>query len=454
MLSLNRASFHEDMIRVVDRLPITEEYRRVRHLVLQQLEPDTVISDDDLAKVVTECPHLETAVLSAVPSTTDRTVVLLAQNAINLQGIDISGCQQVTDVSVLELAAKSLPLQWVQLNGVVGLTDPSITALARTCSRLVELELCDLPLLSALSVRDIFTFSRKLRTLRLARCPLLTDKAFPALSISRSSSLRTYQGNKDEKPLPPRPTTWLDELPPLILHHTADNLRILDLSFIAGITDSAIEGICGHAPKIQHLRLSGCKLLTDRALESICKLGNHLDVLMLAHVANITDRGVVKLARACTNLRCVDMAFCRNLTDMSVFCLSELRGIRRLSLVRVHKLTDIAIFALAEHALDLERLNLSYCDRLTLDAVHLLLKRLVRLQNLSATGIPSMKRKGVHRFSDPAPEDYDADQLAAYHVFSGEGVKLLRQFLNKEEQRRRESETKNIPFVARSDDGN
>jgi F-box and leucine-rich repeat protein GRR1 len=85
MLSLNRASFHEDMIRVVDRLPITEEYRRVRHLVLQQLEPDTIISDDDLAKVVTECPHLETAVLSAVPSTTDRTVVLLAQNAINLQ---------------------------------------------------------------------------------------------------------------------------------------------------------------------------------------------------------------------------------------------------------------------------------------------------------------------------------------------------------------------------------
>lgn len=88
---------------------------------------------------------------------------------------------------------------------------------------------------------------------------------------------------------------------------------------------------------------------------------------------------------------------------MSVFCLAELRGIRRLSLVRVHKLTDIALFALAEHALDLERLNLSYCDRLTLDAAHLLLKRLLRLQNLSVTGIPSFKRKGVHRFSDPAP---------------------------------------------------
>ncbi|KAJ7498754.1 hypothetical protein FB451DRAFT_1202914 [Mycena latifolia] len=453
MLSLNRPSFHEDMMKIVDRLPTTDEYRRVRHLILQQTQPETVpITDDELAAVFAECPHLETVVLSAAPATTDRTIVLLAANAINLQGIDLSGCQQVTDVGIFELAAKSLPLQWIQLNGVVGLTDPSITALAKTCSRLVELELCDLPLLSALSVRDIFTFSRKLRTLRLARCPLLTDKAFPAILASRSSTPVTYPPGY-EKPLPPRPTTWLDELPPLILRHTADNLRILDLSFIAGLTDAAIEGIVGHAPKIQHLRLSGCKQLTDRALESICKLGEHLDVLILAHVADITDSGVVKLARACTNLRCVDVGFCRNLTDMSVFCLAELRGIRRLSLVRVHKLTDIAVFALAEHALDLERLNLSYCDRLTLDAVHLLVRRLVRLQNLSAAGIPAFKRKGVHRFSDPAPADYDSDQQAAHHVFSGAGVSGLRKFLNKEEERRRECERRNIPFSARSDDG-
>lgn len=156
------------------------------------------------------------------------------------------------------------------------------------------------------SSQKMMTCTRKLRTLHLARCPLLTDKAFPAISVSRSSTPIAYPTGY-EKPLPPRPTTWIDELPPLILRHTADNLRILDLSFISGITDAAIEGIVSHAPKIQHLQLSGCKLLTDRALESICKLGDHLDVLMLAHVANITDRGVVKLARACTNLRCVDV---------------------------------------------------------------------------------------------------------------------------------------------------
>ncbi|CAK5262968.1 unnamed protein product, partial [Mycena citricolor] len=117
-----------------------------------------------------------------------------------------------------------------------------------------------------------------------------------------------------------------------------------------------------------------------------------------------TDRGIVSLARSCTNLRCVDLGFCRNLTDMSVFCLAELGSIRRLSLVRLHRLTDIAVFSLAEHALDLERLNLSYCDRLTVQAVHLLTKRLLKLQHLSATGIPSLiDRPGLHRFSDACP---------------------------------------------------
>lgn len=315
----NPTSFHEDMVKVVDRLPTPEEYRRVRHLILQR-PSEPPISDNQLAEVLDACPHLEIINLSGVLDTTDRTIVLLAEKAINLQGINLSGCVQITDVGILELATKSPPLQWIQLNGVTGITDPSVSAIAKTCSRLIELELCDLPLLTPLSVRDLWSFSRsvvvvrisrilsahiicrKLRTLRLARCSLLTEKAFPS---PLGSKLPDTVGS--EKPLPPRPSTWLDTLPPLVLRHSAENLRVLDLTSCK-VTDDAIEGIVLHAPKIQSLILSGCSLLTDRAIQSICKLGEHLDVLILAHVFNITDRAIVKLARHCLNLRCVDVA--------------------------------------------------------------------------------------------------------------------------------------------------
>jgi F-box and leucine-rich repeat protein GRR1 len=153
------SSFHEDMIRIIDRLPTAEEYRRVQHLIL--LHPsEPAITDNQLAEVLDACPHLESVVLSGVPDTTDRTIVLLAENALNLQGIDLTGCVQVTDVGVLELATQSPPLRWIRLNGVTGTTDPSVSAIAKSCSRLMELELCDLPLLTPLSVRDVWSFSR------------------------------------------------------------------------------------------------------------------------------------------------------------------------------------------------------------------------------------------------------------------------------------------------------
>ncbi|KAK7036938.1 hypothetical protein R3P38DRAFT_587867 [Favolaschia claudopus] len=48
------------MVRL-ERLPTKDEYRRVRHLVLQE-PSETPPSDDDLATVFSECPHLETVV--------------------------------------------------------------------------------------------------------------------------------------------------------------------------------------------------------------------------------------------------------------------------------------------------------------------------------------------------------------------------------------------------------
>lgn len=170
------------MIRIVDRLPTEEEYKRVRHLILQTpsrpqpsapaesqegsvllqdvSSPPTAITDDQVAAIIPSCPHLETVCLSGVPDTSDRTLVLLAANAINLQGLNIAGCTQVTDIGVLELTTKSLPLNWLVLSGVKCLTDTSISAIAKTCSRLMELEICDLPLLTPVAVSNIWSFSR------------------------------------------------------------------------------------------------------------------------------------------------------------------------------------------------------------------------------------------------------------------------------------------------------
>lgn len=94
---------------------------------------------------------------------------------------------------------------------------------------------------------------------------------------------------------------------------------------------------------------------------------------------------------------------CRQLTDMAVFELASLERIHRLVLVRVPKLTDNAVYFLADHTPSLERLHLSYCDRITLKSLHHLVRTCNRLVHLTATGVPGARRTGVGRFSDPPP---------------------------------------------------
>lgn len=294
----------EDMERLIDRLPETEsERRRVKHLVIR--DPNCGVKDEWVTPEMTFCRRLESVVLSGVPDTSDKTIVRLARDNPNLQGLDLTGCKYVSDVAIVELVSQAPPLQWLQLSGVV-LTDPTVSAMAKTFSKLVELELCDEPLLSAVSVRDIWTYSRKLRMVRLARCPLLTDKALPS-PIKKGGKPATGT----DKPLPHRPSTWLDGLPPLILRHTAVDLRVLDLSYCTKLTDEGIEGVLVHAPSLHTLSLAGCTNLTDRSVENICKLGVQLGSVTLAHVWQVTDAAIVKLARACLGLKSVDAA-CRD----------------------------------------------------------------------------------------------------------------------------------------------
>jgi F-box and leucine-rich repeat protein GRR1 len=94
---------------------------------------------------------------------------------------------------------------------------------------------------------------------------------------------------------------------------------------------------------------------------------------------------------------------------MSVFELSSLPKLRRIGLVRVSNLTDEAIYALAERHSTLERIHLSYCDQISVMAVHFLLQKLHKLTHLSLTGIPSFRKPELQQFCRQPPQVSGAD---------------------------------------------
>lgn len=105
----------------------------------------------------------------------------------------------------------------------------------------------------------------------------------------------------------------------------------------------------------------------------------------------------------CATLTDSALKDCNQLTDMSVFELASLPKLRRIGLVRVSSLTDEAIYSLGDRHQTLERVHLSYCDRITVMAIHYLLQKLQKLNHLSLTGIPAFRRPELQQFCRSPP---------------------------------------------------
>ncbi|KAJ4478308.1 hypothetical protein J3R30DRAFT_3480420 [Lentinula aciculospora] len=382
------------------------------------------LSGAAILQILPRFPNLVAVDLTGVVHTSDEAIVGLASAAKRLQGINLTGCKHVSDRGVMALALNCPLLRRVKLSGLEGLTDKPLQALTKSCLLLLEIELSNCKLVTDIAVRDAWTYSTHMREMRLSQCSELTDTAFPAPIRRDMKSVSIPLVN-------PFSTSASEsaDLPPLIINRTFEHLRMLDLTACFKVTDDAIEGIVSHAPKIRNLVLSKCGLLTDRSVENICKLGRHLHYLHLGHASKITDSSVRTLARSCTRLRYVDFANCHLLTDLAVFELAGLPKLRRIGLVRVPNLTDEAVFALAERHATLERIHLSYCDQISVMAIHFLLQKLHKLTHLSLTGVTAFRQPELQRFCRAAPADFNSAQQNAFCVFSGAGVVQLRAYL-------------------------
>ncbi|KAF7301834.1 SCF E3 ubiquitin ligase complex F-box protein GrrA [Mycena indigotica] len=363
----------------------------------------------DSEQVLPALTSLVSIDLTGVVNTDNTTIVQLASSMPHLQKINITNCKSVSDEGILALAGNCPLLRRVTLSGLEELTDHAVSALATSCPLLCEVDLSHCKLITDVSIRDIWVHLNHLQELRLSSCEQLTDAAFPAAVQVGASAM------------------------PLVIGKTFEDLRVLDLRECLGITDAAIEGIIAHAPHIRHLILHKCSQLTDRSVDAICKLGDFLHHLELGHLGNITDGAVRALVHACTRLRYVDFASCTLLTDISVFELAALPKLRRVGLVRCLNLTDKAIFGLAEglHG-TLERLHLSYCDQISVEAIHALLQKADKLDHLSLTGVTSFsQRPELRQFCRQPPEDFTIAQRKAFYVYSGKGISELRRHLAK-----------------------
>lgn len=201
------------------------------------------------------------------------------------------------------MLALRLTLSQLKLRKCQSLTDVSLLAIVRSCPLMLELELSNTSLLTDATVFGIFLHSKHLRDFRLTWHTTITSAGFPLLEylsectdaelqaaaqqagsyadvIARASE--TTDDDDEDLEADHQPSATVIPRPVTDLF---DNLRVVDLTGCAALTDEAVANLVTNGPRIRNLTLAKCTNLTNKAVYSICELGKHLHYLHLGHVS-------------------------------------------------------------------------------------------------------------------------------------------------------------------------
>ncbi|KAF9949541.1 SCF ubiquitin ligase complex subunit [Mortierella alpina] len=425
--SLMTISVAEKMIHTIDQsdafFPYAHYIRRLNLSFLSQDLTDTVLTRfaecsrlerlllpgslqttaTGLKQILSRGSGLYSLDLSDIPAVTDEVIEHIAVECRRLHTLYLGSCTDITDNSIVKLAESCPHLKRIKLSQCTHLTDRSILALTQNCPQLIEIDVTNCNQVTDVAVQAIFGNLPQIRDINLTLLTEITNAAFSTIN----------------------PTT-----------HRFDQLRVLNLTSCALITDETLASIIPAAPRLRNLALTKCDKITDVGASVIKTLGKHLHYLHLGHCSKITDRFIATLAQHCTRIRYLDLACCSKLTDAAVFALAQLPKLRRIGLVKCSNITDHGIYAiLVSHILPqtLERVHLSYCVHLSDTAVAALVSQCSKLTHLSLTGVPAFISPRYQKFCRAPPAEFTPHQREVFCVFSGKGVRELRQFMQENE---------------------
>ncbi|KAF9544608.1 SCF ubiquitin ligase complex subunit [Mortierella hygrophila] len=371
------------------------------------------ITEEGLKQILQAGKGLYSLDLSEIPAVTDAVLDSVARFCPKLHTLYLAGCAALTDDAIMQLATSCSSLKRIKLSQCVLLTDRSILALTQNCPQLMEIDITNCNLMTNTAIQSVVQSLPQIRDINMTLLANLSDLAFSAIPLgSNSSALQLPSAS--------------------LISHRFDQLRVLNLTSCVHITDETLARIIPAAPRLRNLTLTKCDRITDVGASVIKLLGKHLHYLHLGHCSRLTDRAIATLAQHCTRIRYLDLACCSKLTDAAVFAMAQLPKLRRIGLVKCTNITDHGIYAMLVSQIvpqTLERVHLSYCAHLSDTAVSALVSQCPKLTHLSVTGVPAFMSPKYQTFCRVPPSEFTPHQREVFCVFSGKGVRELRQYM-------------------------
>ncbi|KAK3040369.1 hypothetical protein RJ639_026774, partial [Escallonia herrerae] len=248
--------------------------------------------------------------------------------------------------------------------------------------------------LSDVGLGSLLSSAPALRSINLSQCSLLTSDGINRLADSLGSVLRELYLDDCQS---------IDAM--LIFHALSkmENLEVLSLVGLQTVCDDFVSQFLAlSGNNIKELVLTDCSKLTDSSLKVIAKSCSELRAIDLSNSSKLTDLTLGYLANGCQAIQMLKM--CRNaFSDEAIAAYLETSGelLTELSLNSVNKVAHNTAISLARRSRNLLSLDLSWCRKLTNEAVGLIADSCSSLKVLKLFGCTQITNVFLEGHSNP-----------------------------------------------------
>lgn len=291
-----------------------------------------------------------------VPFNDDSMCTLL--DIVNLQVLDMTGCEMITDASVKKLATLRR-LTWLSLRNCIKITDEGVLAL------------CGCPIRN-MAYFTIHEWERKfessskrssfasapappLQFLDLSGCTLLTEISTKAIARNLKSLTELRLGGCN------RVVSVSDDmLAPL---QNCEKLHALDISGCVTVTHDGLHPLLIHLEQLKHLNLWNCLRLTSESLANLPATRKRLTELSLRGCHGITDVACAYIS-SLVHLARLDLRSCEKIQGHGLKQLKNLQYLKELNMKGCFGLIDSGVQGIG-CLVHLEHLHLADCWQIT-----------------------------------------------------------------------------------------
>ncbi|VFQ91717.1 unnamed protein product [Cuscuta campestris] len=320
---------------------------KILSLVLDIISDELVLSIVNFLPFLVELgledrPHLEppmhldltNAGLQSLGALEQLTVLSIIRSRINLPVY----FKRVNDMGMLILFENCRGLESLKLGGFSKVTDAGFSAILHSCQKLKKLDLRYALLLSDLAFHNVKEVASSLVKLRLLSCNLLTSEALEELSSFGKLEVLDLSGCRSIAN-------------PCLSY--VSSLRTLTSLSLAGsdITDEGLAILGRGSSLLTHLCVKGCKRISEKGIHKLFhgegKIGNELLCLDISYMAGISDAAVETITSSAKALTDLCMRYCFFVTNAAVEMLAskgklndESTPLRKLDLCNCTGLSD------------------------------------------------------------------------------------------------------------------